>query len=95
MSVGDSRTYTDVTQAIFDCVKTKSKTDHGTVYDPPNGNTGTATTQTTVGEVKLSFDLDLSAKTLKYVILEEPGAVFNFEIWDGICGAIKFCGGTC
>ena len=53
-----SKSYKNITAAIFSCVKTISEKEHGTVYDPPDANQGTATTDTAVGKVIVSFDLN-------------------------------------
>ena len=99
MGAGSSKTYTNITPAMFDCVKKNSHDEHGTLYDPADGNTGTATTVVKILLTKhvivLSFDFEPSTSTLSYVIVQEPTVVTDDEIWDGICKTIKECGGNC
>jgi len=48
-----SKTFNEVSTSVWECVKTTSLTEHGTVYSPPGANKGTATTSTIVGDVVL------------------------------------------
>jgi hypothetical protein len=89
-----SKTYTGITQAIWDCVKTTSYEQHGTTYDPPDANQGTSTTDTLVGKVVLTFDFEPGPQTLKYTITHKPGIVTDGEVWGGISSSIKQCGGS-
>jgi hypothetical protein len=86
-----SKAYDNITEAIFDCVKAASAKAHGTVYDPPTADQGTATTETPVGKVVLGFDLDPATSVLTYTIQSKPFVVSDGEIWDGISGTISGC----
>jgi hypothetical protein len=89
------KTWNGVTQAIFDCVKMAGQTDHGTVYDPSTGNTGTATTDVTaIGTIVLSFDFDPTAGTLTYCVIKKPWIVSISQIFDGIDGTVNVCRGS-
>lgn len=89
--MSDTKTFDNVTEEIFACVKEKSSKDHGTVYDPPNGNKGTATTKTVVGKVVLGYDLNTDTNEIKYTIVDKPVLAPEHEIWKGIEGAINSC----
>jgi hypothetical protein len=84
-----SKSWSGVTESIFACVKTTSQKQHGTVYEPPNADSGTATTKTPVGTVKLSFVL--ANETLTYTIQSKPIIVSESQIWNGIDETIKGC----
>ena len=84
-----SKAYSGVTQSIFDCIKTTSLKAHGTTYDPPNADAGTAMTQTAVGAVTLGFALVNG--TLTYTIEHKPGIVTDSEIWNGIDSTVNGC----
>ena len=86
-----SKSFPGVTEAIFSCVKQASAKEHGTVYDPPSADQGTAKTKTIAGEVDLSFDLNPATSTLTYAILHKPGIVPESSIWDGIGSTIATC----
>jgi hypothetical protein len=89
-----SKTYNSITQAIWDCVKTTSYNQNGTIYDPADANQGTSTTDTRVGKVVLTFDFDPNQETVKYTITQKPGIVIDSEIWGGIESTIEGCGGS-
>ena len=89
--MSDSKTYSGVTEQIFACVKANTAKEHGTVYDPLDGNQGTATTDTVVGEVILTYDLDPATSEIKYTLIKKPVLAPEHEIWNGIEGAINAC----
>ena len=89
--MSDSKTYSNVTEQIFSCVKAKSSKEHGTVYDPPTENQGTATTDTVVGKVVLSYDLNTDTSEIKYILVDKPILAPEHEIWNGIESAINGC----
>lgn len=88
----DCRTFNGVTPAIFECVKEVSLRGHGTKYDPPNGNKGTATTDVGgIGIIVLSFDFDPNTGSLTYCIISKPWIVPASAIFDGIGETINGC----
>lgn len=89
--MASSRTWNGVTQSIFDCVKTTSAEQHGTVYAPPDADEGTATTDTPVGQVVVGFKLDTSAATLTYTIQKKPFLVSDSQIFNGIDDTVNGC----
>jgi hypothetical protein len=88
--MSSSKTWNGVTESIFACVKAGSERDHGTKYDPANGDSGTATTSTPVGDVVLAFDLQPSG-ALTYTIQKKPFLVSDSQIWDGVSESINSC----
>ena len=90
MVMSSSKTWNGVTEPIFACVKANSERDHGTKYDPVDGDRGTATTSTPVGDVVLSFDLQPNG-ALTYTIQKKPFLVSDARIWDGISEDINSC----
>ena len=89
--MSDCQTFNNVTPAIFDCVKQSSGKEHGTVYDPPSGNKGTATTKTVVGTIVVSFDLNPAAGSITYCIVSKPWIVTDSEIFNGVASSISAC----
>lgn len=89
--MSDCKTFHGVSQQIFDCVKKTSSAQHGTKYEPPNGDKGTATTDTVVGKVVVSFDLNSGAESIKYCIVSKPWIVSASQIFDGIADSINAC----
>ncbi len=90
--MSSSQTFAPVNAACFDCIKSTSASDHGTVYAPATGNQGTATTKITfIGTVELSFNFDPNAQTIVYTIVKKPGIVPESSIWSGIQDTIDGC----
>ena len=89
--MSSSKTWYGVTPEIFTCVKTTSEHDHGTKYDPPDANQGTATTWVpAIGSIVLGFNLD-SSGALTYTIEKKPWIVSESQIWNGINESINGC----
>ncbi len=86
-----TKSFNGVTPAIWECVKTTSYKEHGTIYAPPGAASGTATTSTPVGEVALTYDYNVSASTVNYTIVKKPFIVGEGTIWDGIQDTINGC----
>ncbi len=86
-----TRSFGGVTSAIWECVKTTSYNEHGTVYAPPGATQGTATTSTPVGDVVLDFNYESSKDTVTYTITKKPFIVSDNTIWDGIQETIDGC----
>jgi hypothetical protein len=85
-----SRTYDNITPAIWACVKETSNQEHGTTYTGPDQ--GTATTQIPiVGTLVMSYDFQASAGTLTYAIVKKPGLAPESRIWGGIESTIDGC----
>lgn len=90
--VADSKTFSGVTPAVFECVKATSKKEHDTDYISADGNKGEAVTKVfLIGTVTLDFDLDPAASTIKYTIKSKPGIVSAKKIWDGTRDTIGRC----
>lgn len=89
--MADQQVFNGVTQAIFDCMKVKSQQEHGTVYDPPNANAGTATTSTSTYKVELGFSFDPASGALTYTLKYKTWIVPISSVWSGIGDTIDSC----
>jgi hypothetical protein len=89
--MADCQTFNGVTLAVFACVKQQSAQQHGTVYAPADATTGTATTNTAVGTVVVSFDLETATGAITYCIVNKPWLAPESAIWDGISSTISAC----
>jgi hypothetical protein len=86
-----TKSFDGVTPAVWQCVKTTSLREHGTIYEPDGSPQGTATTRTPVGEVVLRYDYSEEDTTVTYTIEKKPFIVSDDTIWDGIKGTLKGC----
>ena len=90
----ESRTFSDVNQALFDASKKASQQVHKTAYDPPSGNKGTATTHIPlIGDVAVAFDFNQDEKSVTYTIVSLPkaGLPTASQVFDGIESTIRAC----
>ena len=90
--MAEQKTFDNITEAIFQCLKQTSAKKLGTVYLPPDACQGIATTQTIVGEIVVRFDLDQPSNRLTYEIQKKPVMVSAKQIWENIEAAISACG---
>ena len=90
---GATRTFQGVSPEIWNCLKDDSKRKHNTVYDPPEGDSGTATTSTIIGEIELTYNFDREQNKVTFTIENKPVLVPAGRIWDGIQDAIDKCVG--
>lgn len=89
--MSSSKTFYGVTQALFDCVKTTSTQQHGTVYTPANGDVGTSMTTGTGWSVGMTFNFDPSSGNLAYTITQKTWIVPESSVWSGISDTINGC----
>lgn len=87
----DCKLFSSIDEAMLTCIKETSQTKHGTVFDPPVGNKGTATTDTTVGKVVVSFVLDTSSQVLQFCIISKPWIISASQVFDSLAGVISEC----
>jgi len=83
------KTYSGVTQEIWECIKATTWAEHKTFITP--GNQGTATTETIVGQLVLEFKFDSSQKNLHYKIVKKPFLATEGQIWDKFDKSIQNC----
>ena len=85
------KTFSGVSEGVWHCVKSKSRQEHGTAYEPAGARQGRATTRKSVGDFVLDFSFDPNAKKITYDIVDKPWFVVTSLIWDGIEEAIERC----
>lgn len=90
-ATGDQRTYGNITEAIFECVKVDSIEAQGTVYEPRDGPVGVATTRSPLWRVVVAYEHDVAAGELTYTLVRKSWIVPRSEVWNGIEEAIEAC----
>lgn len=93
--MSNSKTFYGITQAVFNCVQATSTKQHGTVYTPPNSNTGTSKTKGTGWEVDMDFNFNPATGALAYKITHATWIVPTDKVWDGISDTIDACQQSC
>ncbi len=90
-AAADGRTYDAVTPAIFECVQAASSAEHGTVYESPDGLSGSAITASSLYSVRLDFAFDPAAGRLAYTLVSKSFIVPASAVWSGIEDALSRC----
>ena len=88
------RSFAGVDDEIWDCLRSSTTQEHGTVYtfDAADPTAGTATTKISViGDIVLRFRFDPARATITYTIQQKPLIVRDDQIWDGIQESIDHC----
>jgi hypothetical protein len=87
-----SRTFKNVTQAVWNCVQQNSVKQHNTSYTPPPpSNQGTSSTPAVGSTVDMKFNFDPQSGTVTYEITHKPFVVPENQIWSGIESSINAC----
>lgn len=89
--MAEQRTFDDVTAELWERLRAYGARQHGTVYRGASSDQGTATTRTVIGEIVLTYVLDLERGCITYRIERKPMLVAAAQIWDGIGRAIERC----
>ncbi len=87
----ECKTFPGVTQSIADCAREASEQEYDMVVDPLSTGAGTVTTETLIGRVILSFDLDETSEEIQYCIVSKPWIVTVNQIFDGIEDKFNGC----
>lgn len=87
----ECKTFPGVTQSIADCAREASEQEYDMVVDPQSTGTGTVTTETLIGRVILSFDLDETSEEIQYCIVSKPWIVTVNQIFNGIEDKFNGC----
>ena len=89
------RSFAGVDQEVWDCLRSTTEKEHGTVYafDAGDPTAGAATTKVAlIGDIVLRFNFDAARATLTYSIQQKPLIVRDNQIWDGIQESVDHCG---
>lgn len=86
-----SKSFGNVTQSVWECVKANSIAQNKAVYDPAGAMAGTVTIPTPVGTVVLEYAVDTGAETVSYTIKDKPFLVPEAALWSGIGDSINAC----
>lgn len=89
--MAETRTFNGVTAEIWERVKDIGRSQYGTVFDPPQGNSGTATTPTPVGTLVLGFEFDRQATQITYTVRTKPRFLPSGPLWSGLAQTITQC----
>lgn len=89
--MAETRTFDDVSEEVWERVKHVGRSRYGTVFDPPHGDSGTATTPTPVGTVVLGYAFDRQATRITYTLKNKPLFLPSGPLWNGLAQTIVQC----
>ena len=87
----DNKTFAGVDAATWEKLKALGSSQHGTVFDPADAASGTATTRTPIGSLVLAFAFDSASNSVTYTIVEKPFFVASGLVWSGVEDCIRKC----
>jgi len=89
--MADSKSYDDVSPAVWQRVKEVGRRDYGTTFEPAEGDAGTARTMTPIGMLELDFVLDRERNAITYTVRRKPMLLLSGPLWQGLETTIARC----
>jgi hypothetical protein len=86
-----TRTFAGVTAAILIRMKEFGRAEHGIVYDPADGASGTATSETPLGECVIEFAHDGATDELTLTLVKKPWLLPESVLWNGFAATLERC----
>ena len=86
-----TRTYSEVTVEILTRMKEFGRAQYGIVYDPPEGQVSTATSQTPLGECIIEFAHDAATAELTLTLVKKPWLLPEGLLWNGFSETLERC----
>jgi hypothetical protein len=85
------RTFSGVTTEILRRMQELTRASYGVVYDPPEGSSGTATSQTPLGQFVVEFALDNQKDELTLTLVKKPPLLPDELLWSGFVTTLDSC----
>jgi hypothetical protein len=89
--MSESKTFYGVTQGLFNCLRTRTEREDGSLYDPPHANAGTMSTRGTGWAVVLRFSFDAATGTLFFQVQHKSWMVPASAVWSGLSDTLNGC----
>ena len=87
----DTRTFHNVTRAVYECTKDIGEARHNTVYEPRDADYGTATTSSFFWKLVVYYRFDPQTGDLYHEILQRSWIIPVDRVWAGIGDQITEC----
>ena len=87
----ETRVYSDVSDATFQCVRETSAARQGTHYEATGVGSGTATTSSTLWTVVMDYVFAAETQSLRYGLVHKSWIVPADAVWAGIEAMITEC----
>ena len=89
--MSESRTFSDISEAVVGRMKELGRTQFGMVFDPPDGASSTATSPTPFGECVVAFVHDRGCSELTLTVIKKPALLSTATLWSGFAAALARC----
>ena len=89
--MSSTRTFSGVTAAVVSRMKEFARAKYDIVFDPPDGPTSTATSQTPLGECVIEFAHDPARAELTLTLVKKPWLLPEGLLWNGLVETLERC----
>jgi hypothetical protein len=86
-----TRTFSGVTAAVVGRMKEYARANYDIVFDPPDGSTSIATSQTPLGECVIEFAHDPAHAELTLTLVKKPWLLPEGLLWNGFEQTLERC----
>jgi hypothetical protein len=90
-AAADTRTFHNLSPETYACTKDIGEARHNTIYEPRDGNYGTATTSSFFWIIVIAYRYDPETGDLFHEILRRSWIIPVNAVWDGIREQIEEC----
>jgi hypothetical protein len=84
-----TRTFSSVTDDLMHRIKQVARDQHGILFDPPDGVTGTATGRTPLGECVVRFVYDSAQAELVMTLVKKPLMLPAGFLWTAFSAELE------
>jgi hypothetical protein len=88
-----TRTFSGVTSEVVSRMKELARANYSIVFDPPDGPTSIATSQTPLGECVIEFVHDPAKAELTLTLVKKPWLLPESMLWSGFTETLDRCRG--
>jgi hypothetical protein len=89
--MSNTRTFSYVTAEVVNRMKEFARAKYNIVFDPPDGSTSIATSQTPLGECVIEFVHDSARAELTLTLVKKPWLLPESMLWNGFTETLDHC----
>jgi len=89
--MSNTRTFSGVTADVVSRMKEFARAKYDIVFNPPDGSTSVATSQTPLGECVIEFTHDAAKAQLTLTLVKKPWLLPESMLWNGFTETLDQC----
>ena len=89
--MSNTHTFSDVSAEVVSRMKEFARAKYDIVFDPPDGPTSIATSQTPLGECVIEFAHDAAKAELTLTVVKKPWLLPEGVLWNGFVATLDRC----